>query len=341
MKYKKNIIILIFSVFCLIVFGIGYFVWQGVYSPKNQEAVVTELFFIEQGRGVEEIAINLENQKLIKHRYLFKFYALIRGVSLEIQAGVYQLSPSMAISEIVDKIIIGDIYTKKITIPEGFNIRQIEERFSEVFGREMNFAQFKISDFQNEFDFLKNISGNRGLEGFLFPDTYQFSYLVTEEEIIREMLRNFDRKLTVEIREEIKNQEKIFFDIIIMASIIEEEVRKPEDKKIVSGVFWKRIEIGMRLQSCATIAFILQEQDWTFDEMRREVSLNKNIDSLYNTYIHRGLPPGPISNPGINSILAAIHPKDKGYLFFLSTPESKTIFSRNLREHNRAKVRHF
>lgn len=341
MKCKKKTIILIFSVFCFLVFGVGYFMWQGVYSPKNQEAVATELFFIEQGMGVEEIAINLENQKLIKHRYLFKFYVLTRGVSLEIQAGVYQLSSSMSISEIVYKIIIGDIYTKKITIPEGFNIRQIEERFSEVFGREMNFHQFKVSDFKNEFDFLKNISEDEGLEGFLFPDTYEFSYLITEEEVIREMLKNFDRRLTVEIREELERQEKTLFDIIIMASIIEEEVKKLEDKKIVSGIFWKRIDIGMRLQSCATIAFILQRQDWTFDEMRREVGLNKNIDSLYNTYIHRGLPPGPISNPGMNSILAAIHPKDKGYLFFLSTPEGKTIFSRNYKEHKRAQLRYF
>ena len=344
---KKKTIIIIFFVFCLIVFGVGYFVWQGVYLAKNQEAVETQLFFIEDGKRVKEIATSLENQNLIKCQYLFKFYVLVRGVSPELQAGVYLLSPSMSISEIVYKITAGNVFTKRITIPEGFNLSQTEARFSEVFKREINFAQFKIYDFQDEFEFLKNIPKDRTLEGFLFPDTYQFSYLVTEKEIIREMLRNFDRRLTLQLRKEIVQQEKTLFDIIIMASLIEREVKVFKDKKMISGIFWRRIDIGMPLQIDATIVYILQKkgliprQGWTFQEMRREVGLAKGIDSPYNTYMHRGLPPGPISNPGMNSILAAINPKDKGYLFFLSTPEGKTIFSKTLREHNRAKARYF
>ena len=344
---KKNIIILIFFVFCLAIFGIAYFLWQGVYSPRNQEAIETQLFLIEEGKGVEEIAINLENQGLIKCQYLFKFYVLTRGVFPELQAGVYSLSPSMSISKIVNKITAGDVFTKRITIPEGFNIRQIERRFSEAFNREMNFLQFSASDFQDEFNFLKDVPRDRGLEGFLFPDTYQFSYLVTEEEIIREMLKNFDRKLTTETRKEITQQGKTIFDIVIMASLLEEEVREFEDKKIVSGIFWRRIEINMPLQVDATIVYILEkkdlipEQGWTFQEMRREVGLARDIDSLYNTYMYKGLPIGPISNPGMNSILAAVYPKNTNYLFFLSTPEGETIFSRTLQKHNIAKKRYF
>lgn len=298
--------------FCFLSFGV--FLWQGVYLPKSTE-IVEKLFVIEQGKGAEEIAIKLENQGLIKHRYLFKFYVLTRKVSPELQAGAYLLSPSMSISEIADKITAGDVFTKKITIPEGFNSQQIYRRLKDAMGT----SPVRLITLKK-------------YQGYLFPDTYKVSYGMKEEEIIKMMIDNFKRK-TVNL--------EITSEIIIMASLIEEEVRKIEDKKIVSGIFWKRIDIGMPLQSCATIAYILQKEDWTFQEMRREVGKGKQIDSPYNTYMHRGLPIGPISNPGINSILAAIYPETSNYLFFLSTPAGETIFSRTLQEHNIAKAKYF
>ena len=320
-------------------FIIGFFIWQGIYLPKTQEAIQEKLFFIKEGQGNEEIAFNLKNEGLIKHHLLFELYIYIRRISGKLQAGVYSLSPSMSISEIANKIIIGDVYTKNITIPEGFTIRQMERRFSETFNREMNFSQFLASDFKDEFNFLETVPKNRGLEGFLFPDTYRFSYLVTEKNIIRAMLRNFDRKLTSEMREEIIKQGKSIYEIIIMASMLEREVKTFEDKKMVSDIFWRRIEVNMPLQVDATIVYFLEkkglmpEQGWTFYEMRREVGRALVIDSPYNTYLHRGLPIGPISNPGLNSILAAIRPQNNNYWFFLSTPEGKTIFSRTYSEH--------
>ena len=329
-------IFFLFFICLVLIFGLAFFLWSGIYLPKDKNAVEEKLFFIEQGKGVEEIAINLDNQGLIKHQLLFKFYVLVRGISPNLQTGVYKLSPSMSISEIVNKITTGDVYTKRITILEGYSIRQIEREFSETFNREMDFNQFYASDLEDQFKFLKDVPEGRGLEGFLFPDTYLFDYLVSEEEIIRTMLRNFDRKLTAEIREEIIKQEKSIYEIIIMASLLEKEVRILEDKKLVSDIFWRRIELNMPLQIDATIVYVLQGENWTFDQMRREVRANKNIDSLYNTYLNRGLPIGPISNPGINSILAAIQPRSNQYLFFLSTPEGETIFSRTYEQHKNA-----
>jgi UPF0755 protein len=340
-KVYLFIILLVFGGFILMALGKN-FIWNGIYAPKYQGMVEEKLFFVEEGRGVEEIAIKLEDEGLIRHQLFFKFYVLIRGISDELQTGVYLLSPSMSVSEIANKIAVGDVYTKKITIPEGFTIRQIENRFSETFNREMNFAQFRTADFQDEFNFLKDVPEDRGLEGFLFPDTYQFDYLVTEEEVAMAMLRNFDRKLTTEMRQEIERQDKTFFKIITMASIIEKEVRTLEDKKMVSDILWRRIGADMPLQADATIAYFLEqqglmpEQGWTFQEMRREIGLAIKIDSPYNTYLRKGLPIGPISNPGINSLYAAINPKSNSYWFYLSTPEGKTIFSKTYQKHKTA-----
>ncbi len=334
---KNFLIFLIF--FCFL--GLGFSLWSGIYLPKDREAIREELFLIEFGQGFLEISNNLEKQGLIKDSLYFNVYGIFTNNFKKLQAGAYSLSPAMSVSEIIMKLAAGEVKKIKVTIPEGFRLQEIEKRFSRAFDREMNFAQFKVSDFQDEFDFLRDVPKQRGLQGFLFPDTYQFFYLATTKEIIREILSNFDKKLTSELVKEITRQEKGVFDIVIMASLLEKEVRGFQDKKIVSGIFWERININKRLQSCATIAYILREKDgWTFEEMRREIGRGKEIESPYNTYIYPGLPIGPISNPGLESIIAAVHPQASEYLFFLSTPESQTIFSVSLREHSLAKQKY-
>ncbi len=340
---RNFFIFLILIFFCFL--GSGIFLWLGIYLPKDREAAREELFLVEPGQGFLEIGSNLEEQKLIKDSLYFNVYGIFTNNFRNLQAGAYSLSSAMSVSEIIAKLAAGEVKKIVITIPEGLRLQEIEKRFSKAFAREMNFARFKVADFQDEFDFLKDVPKQRGLQGFLFPDTYQFFYLATEEEIIREMLSNFDKKLTSELVKEITRQGRTIFDIVIMASLLEEEVRGFKNKKIVSGIFWERINIGKPLQSCATIAYILQEENWmfrawTFEEMRREIGKGKEIDSPYNTYMHRGLPIGPISNPGLESIIAAIYPETSEYLFFLSTPESQTIFSASLREHSLAKQKY-
>ena len=185
-----------------------------------------------------------------------------------------------------------------------------------------------VKDFKNELDFLKGISDNTSLEGFLFPDTYQFPYRIKSEEIVRRMLNNFEKKLTPDLREEIENQGKTIFEIVTMASLIEKEVRTLEDKKIVSGILWKRLESKIPLQVDATITYIT-------DKKTTKISIEETkIDSPYNTYKYLGLPLGPICNPGLESIIAAIHLQDSKFWFYLSTPEGETIFSKTLKDHN-------
>jgi UPF0755 protein len=166
------------------------------------------------------------------------------------------------------------------------------------------------------------------LEGFLFPDTYRIFRDAGAERIIEKMLDNFGDKLTSQMREDIKKQERTIYETIIMASIIEKEVRTPEDMQIVSGIFWDRIKNGQALESCATLAYILGVNKAQYSEE------DTKIDSLYNTYKYRGLPPSPISNPGLNAIKAAIYPKYTEYNYFLSRPDTgETVFSRTYAEH--------
>jgi len=300
-------------IFFIILLGI-FFIWQGMCSPKDLAFTENKLFSVERGQSLFQIAENLEKEGLIKNKFLFDFYVITKGMSRKLQAGEYYLSPSMNIVGITKKIISGEVAKREVTIPEGFTIKQIEERLN-----------------------LKLPGAD--LEGFLFPDTYQFSYGVSAEEVVRKMSDNFDKKLAP-YRNEISGAGLTLFEAITMASLLEKEVKTKEEKEIVSGIFWKRIKEGIPLDSCATIAYILGGGNWTFEEMRKEIAKGKEIDSPYNTYKYLGLPAGPICNPGLESIMAAVYPKDSEYWYCLSTPEGETVFSKTLEEHNIAQAKY-
>ena len=265
------------------------------------------LFSVEKGQNMFQIGRNLEKERLIKNRFFFDFYVLITGNAKKLRAGEYFLSPSMGTREIAKKIIAGDTATITLTIPEGWTLRQIEERLG-----------FKLP--------------GENLEGFLFPDTYRFPVKVSGEEVVKAMKENFDKKLTQELQEEIERQGKTIFEIVTMASLLEKEVKTKEDKELVSGILWKRLENGIPLQVDATITYITGKKT-------AKVSVeDTQIDSPYNTYKYPGLPSGSIANPGLESIQASVYPESSEYWYYLSTPDGETIFSKNLQEHNTAKT---
>lgn len=204
-----------------------------------------------------------------------------------------------------------------ITLPEGYSVKQMGEVFENknLFSKEefLNFAQDK--------------------EGYLFPDTYKFFKNTTPEKVIEKMKNNFEAKVA-EFLPEIARQKKSLNDIIIMASIIEKEVHNPQDRKIVSGILWKRIERGIGLQVDASLMYMLGKTsaELTQDDLK--------TDSPYNTYKYKGLPKGPISNPGKNAIEAAVFPEKSQYLFYLSDKEGITRYARNFEEHKENKLRY-
>jgi UPF0755 protein len=343
MKYFLVILILIIFFSCI-------FVYQGIYLPKEPDSTEAVTFLVEKGEGAKEVSINLKKEGLIRWKSLFRAYVLIKGISGELKAGGYSLSKSMNIPEIVEKIASGEVIKKKITIIEGWNLRDIGwyfENKGEFLAEELfelvGFPLIDYSkttdlplpkDFSQEFNFLEDKPKNLALEGYLFPDTYEILPQATLEDIVKKTLTNFDKKLNQDLRGEISSLGKTIFETVTMASLIEKEVKTLEDKKIVSGILWKRLKNNMPLQVDATIAYITAKKT-------TEVSAEETkIDSPYNTYKYRGLPLGPICNPGLESIEAAIYPEDSEFWYYLSTPEGETIFSKTLEEHNAAKAKY-
>jgi len=279
---KKLFVIFIIIFFFLFVFSLIL----GFCLPKNSQGQ-EKLFSIKKGENVFQISQNLESQDFIKSQYCFNFYVFISQKQNKLQAGIYFLNPSMNIYEIASKFVSGDIAVQTVTIPEGFTQKQIEERLG-----------FKLP--------------GQNLEGYLFPDTYQFPIGISGQDVVKKMRENFDKKLTIDFKEEIQRQGKTISDIVIMASLLEKEVKTPEDKETVSGILWKRLSINMPLQ----------------------------VDAAMETYQRRGLPIEPICNPGLESIKAAMRPNNSSYLYYLSASNGQTIFSKTLEEHNMNKLRY-
>ncbi|MDD5144752.1 MAG: endolytic transglycosylase MltG [Candidatus Pacebacteria bacterium] len=341
MEIKKKILIAL----CLL------FLFSSVHLPKDPFSENEKVFIIRSGEGSKEIAQNLEKEGIIRWSLVFRAYVLATGISDNLQAGSYSLSSSKSVFQIARKLKKGEIVQKKITIPEGWSLRDIGNYFEEkeiaksqelwdvtgIPAQDYSKSEKLIppKDFSAEFEFLKDKSKSVGLEGYLFPDTYVVIPGEGNVEIVRKMLSNFDKKLTPELRAEIARQQKSIFDIITMASIIEKEVMNDEDRKTVSGIFWKRLSAGMPLQACPSVNYVTGKKSTQITKEEME------IDSPFNTYKYAGLPLGPISNPGLKSIEAAIYPTKSSYWYFLNRQDTgETVFSKNLTEHNIATAKY-
>ncbi len=293
------------SIFVLVVFlGAAFLLFQ-ILIPLN-DSENTRLFHIEKGEGSKEIGMHLEEQKFIRSSIAFRFYVLATFAFHTLKAGDYELSSGMSLAEITQKIASGDIAKQTLMIIEGWNRNDIAQYLEEQGipqGKDLAGSQYA------------------DLEGYLFPDTYLVRKGAVLEDVITIMRETFDTKAGNPSR-----------DVVIMASLIEKEVRSREDKRMVSGILWKRLKIGIPLQVDATITYLTSKKKVSNGDMK--------IDSPYNTYRYRGLPLGPIANPGLESIQAALDPQESPYLYYLSTPEGKTIFSRTLEEHNKAKAKY-
>ena len=321
----------------------GLFVFYGNYITTEKD-VETQAFYVESGMGVSEIAYKLKGVGLIKSKSLFTAVAVLLGKQDVLMAGPYNLSKSMNISDIIIKMHSGDVIKEIFTIIEGWNLRDIAwglenkglfqaEELLEVVGfpavdynKPTDMPDMK--DFSEQFSFLKEKPDNISLEGYLFPDTYQIEKDESLESILNEILKNFDKKVTVELREEIRKQKKTLFEVLTMASLLEKEVITYKDKQIVAGILWKREKADWPLQVDASLTYITGEKS---SELTRS---DFNISSYYNTYKYKGLPIGPISNPGLDSILAAVNYEESPYWFYLSAEDGTTIFSKTLEKHD-------
>lgn len=334
-KISPEFLAKIISTIGIVVLIIFLFICFEIYIPVKPGDKESIIYTVEKGWSESQIAKDLQEKGIIRSSYFFNFYVLTSLQHAQLKAGEYKISASMSTYKIAKKMAIGDVLKANIVIFEGWTEDDIAEYLE---GRELcskeEFLNLTKKDYSRDFEFLADKPEDLDLEGYLFPDTYEIAKDETCQGIFYDMLINFGKKLTPEIREEIKSQNKTIFDIVTMASMLEKEVRTLEDKKIVSGLLWKRIEIGMPLQIDATINYITGKNDPSASIK------DTRIDSPYNTYKYYGLPKGPISNPGMDSIDAAIHPEFTKYLYYLSGINSQTIFSKTFKEHSAAKAKH-
>lgn len=321
-----------------------WYMYTGPLEPRSTEEIH---FVIQTGESGEQIARRLHEEGLIRVPVLFRGYTFLGGIYGNLRAGEYILSPSMRMPEIALHLANGNFIDRELRVLEGWSLKNIaadleaqglfsQEQFFHTVGmpgvdyRENNSVPMP-HDFADEFPFLQEKPDYVSLEGYLFPDTYRIAKGDTSEDIVRRVLRNFQQKITPEILAEIEAQEKTLFEVLTMASLIEKEVRSYQDKQLVSGILWKRLENDMRLQVDATLVYVRPENYYivTIDDTF--------VESSYNTYRNEGLPPGPISNPGLDSIKAALYPKESPYWFYSSPSINTTIFSETFEEH-RAKA---
>ncbi len=328
MIFNKKILLFV-VVLLVVISGIFYFRNQVYYSRGDYAG--EKMFEIAKGEGNALIASKLEEGGLVSRKIYFYYYLRTRGLLNKIMPGEYQLSGSMTIPEIAHIITNPGQMFAKITFPEGFTASQMADRLTangfpgEAFLKIVN----DPGDFRKRYSYLSD-PAVQTLEGYLFPDTYFFRKDITAENITGRLLDTFDGKLDGNLRKEMERRNKTIKDIIIMASLAEKEVQTLSDMKIVTGIFWKRLEIGQRLQSDAPLSYILN------DKKDQHSGKELELDSPYNTYRNAGLPPGPISNPGLNAITAAVYPEDSGYNYFFTVVvdgEKKVVYSKTFEEH--------
>ncbi|WP_099950468.1 endolytic transglycosylase MltG [Ezakiella peruensis] len=329
--------ILTFALLLAIVFAaiFGFKAYnKSMYKPVDINDTNLYEFSISKGSSLSTVASSLYDMNLIKNGSAFISRVEELGLESEIQSGKFKLSRSMDVDQVINELTkkpeVDMAGSVKLVIPEGFERKLIAARIEELgLGSSQKFMELTEDKgiYEEEFPFLKTLPQGQSLEGFLFPATYEVSASEGEESLIKRMLTAFDVRMEQNFNQGSYNGLDLN-QMITLASIIEREIKIDDERPLASSVFYNRINQGMRLQSCATVQYIIGE--------RKAVLTNEEtkIDSPYNTYINEGLPPAPIASPGMKSIMAAINPADTEYLFFVKTGEDGShSFSKTYEEH--------
>src|SRR3990167_7298425 len=326
MKILRNILLVTIIAGFLTTGVFGFFMYE---AQKRNGKFGTKTIVIEEGAGLKDIANLLKNEDLLKNEQLFILYTLLEGQAKNMQAGVYEINTPVSIKDLVIIISGGEVSGfARVTIPEGFTNKQIAERLintrvissKEEFLNLMSLSTSSAYDIYG-YEFLKTIKAN-SLEGFLFPDTYEFRDSDGASVILGKFLENFELKAGNLVNS---------YNTLTTASILEKEVQTEQDMRIVAGILNNRLRLGMLLQVDATLAHI------TGKKTGQITNQDKFIDSPYNTYKYTGLPPAPIANPGLKAINAALNPTSSDYLYYLTSQDGATYFAETLEEHNKNK----
>jgi len=283
---------------------------------------------VEAGTPVHRIALQLKRQRLIRSPRFFKTLSILGSISTELTAGPHPLSGRMTTWEILQELRIPRDETVSVTLPEGMRKSLVFEVLAERLG--LNAA--RLDSLATDPGFCRSVGIEiEDLEGYLYPETYYLSKYASERQVLRILVDHFDDAFEGAIADGARRRRMTRHEVVTMASIIEGETRVPEERVVVSAVYHNRLRKKMRLQADPTVQFALP------DGPRRLFNKDYRYPSPYNTYLHGGLPPGPIGSPGKASLAAAVAPADVEYLYFVAKGDGSHIFTKNSREHEAAK----
>jgi UPF0755 protein len=301
--------------FIFLIILIGWYI-SSISAPKHFPAKT--IITVQEGSGLLKLTDKLESDQVIRSAFWFRIIAITLGGERGMQAGDYYFEKPANAIDIAWRIVHGyhGLETVKVTIPEGFTVEKIANLFD---------SRFKLFD--------KEVFLSLAPEGYMFPDTYFIQVNATASSTIRMFRDNFIRKI-FPIIPEIDQSGHSLEEIITMASIIESEAQSKEDKEMVSGILWSRIQKKIPLQVDATLTYLTHKTsaELTVDDLK--------LDSPFNTYVHSGLPPEPISNPGIEAIEAAVQPTASLYMYFLTGDDGKMHYAKTFEEHKQNKAKY-
>lgn len=317
---KKIIGGLIPPLFLIIIALFGLFWWNSSGLAPSPDDAKSYPFIIHPGQNATSIARELEKSGFVKSELAFRLFVQIKGTSDKIQAGDYRLEKNKSLSELVGELTRGPIAIWT-TLPEGLRKEEIAQKVASALSLQNQERIKFINEFMEEVE---------GKEGHLFPDTYLFLKNTTVKGVVEKLTSTFDSKT--------KSLQLSEADIIL-ASIIERETRTDAERPVVAGILLKRLEIGMPLQTDATLQYAVATSDCSLITNHCQwwepiTVADKTIKSPYNTYTNRELPPRPIANPGLSSLKAAANPEKSPYLFYLHGNDSQIHYAKTIDEHN-------
>ncbi|MBC8588465.1 endolytic transglycosylase MltG [Paratissierella segnis] len=337
-KKKKKIS---FILIIIILISLAIYSWRSHYKSSLEPMTTDDsneiVIDIPQGSSINKISDLLYENGLIKSKFVFKLQARSSNVASKLKAGQYELNTNMDLNTIIEHLTKGGKSgdTIRFTIPEGYELVQIADKLSEEgFVNKDKFIELTSNkdNFEDRYEFLKELDEGQSLEGYLFPSTYEIYKDAKEEDIVSKMLDEFDKVYKKDIMNKLDELDISLNEAVTLASIVEREAKVDSERPLVSAVFHNRLDKGMMLQSCATVQYILGERKENLSTAETQTP------SPYNTYINKGLPPGPIASPGEKSLIAAVNPADVDYLFFVLTgPDGTHTFTTNYEDHMNAK----
>ena len=305
----------------------SYVLFWPLSSLQDQSQSVT--IKIRLGTSFNKIVTILLDSNVICHEKEFIFTAKLFRKTNQLKAGKYQFYKNTSNYNVLSILSEGKFAAERVTIPEGVDARRI----ASILQRIVEIDSITFINLVHDSTTIHEYNINaHSLEGYLYPDTYQFPWGMSERQILHSMIAEFNKQVPDSLHSRAHEMGFSFNEILTLASIIEGEAVLDDERNIISAVYHNRLRRGMRLQADPTIQYLIA------DSPRRLLNRDLEIDSPYNTYLYAGLPPGPISNPGIKSIYAALYPADVPYLYFVARGDGGHVFSTTLAQHNRAKV---